>query len=272
MVAARPTGVTFGDKYGPWAIVAGASEGTGRAFAHQLAAQGIHCILIARRPGPLEELAAQLRAQFGVQSIPAAIDLSSPTAFETIVEVVGSREVGLYVNNAGADPHASYFLSRPVQVWIELLNRNLLTTIKCCHHFGSLMRSRKRGGILLVGSGAGFGGAPFMAIYSGAKAFDLCFGQSLWAELRPDGVDVLCLVLSTTDTPALQRMLAERGTKRPSSLASPESVAKAGIRRLRYGPVYCPWGPFRRLRAAIVRTRVQVTAALSKSVFGESRE
>jgi len=259
----------FSQKYGPWAVIAGASEGTGRAFALQLAEKGVNCILIARREGPLEELAEHIRSKHGVDCITASIDLSTPAAFDKIVETVGSREVGLYISNAGADPHASHFLNRNVETWIGLVSRNLLTTIRCCHHFGGLMRERKRGGLLLVGSGAGFGGAPFMATYSGVKAFDLCFSESLWAELRPHGVDVLCLVLSTTDTPALHKLLDEKGTKVPAGLASPEMVAKAGLSRLNRGPVYCPWGPWRGLRAATRRLRVSATGALSKGVFGE---
>jgi short-subunit dehydrogenase len=260
--------VTFAEKYGPWAIVAGASEGTGRELARKVAANGVNCILIARREAPLLELADQIRAENGVECITASIDLSTPDAAERIIAAVGTREVGLYISNAGADPNGSHFLDRDVETWIELVRINMLTAMRCCHHFGGLMRTRRRGGLLLVGSGACWGGASFMATYSGAKAFDLCFSESLWAELRPYGVDVLNLVLNITDTPALHKLLAEKGQPAPSRMASPEEVAEVGLARLPRGPVY-NWGPLARFRAGWRRTRVRVVGALSKKVFGE---
>ena len=109
-----------------------------------------------------------------------------------------------------------------------------------------------------------------MAVYSGAKAFDLCFGESLWAELHPHGVDVLSLVLVVTDTPALRKLFANKGQSLPSRMASPAHVAEVGLARLPLGPVY-NWGPLAGFRAGWRRTRVRVVGALSKKVFGGDR-
>lgn len=261
---------SFKERYGPWAIVAGASEGTGRAFARKLGASGVNCILIARREAPLQELAGEIHAQHGVECLAASVDLAAHDAFDKIVEIVGPREVGLFISNAGADPNGARFLDRDIENWIGLVSRNLLTTMRCCHHFGGLMRQRGRGGLLLVGSGACYGGASFMATYSGVKAFDLCFGESLWAELRPHNVDVLHLVLGITDTPALRKLLEEKGKQPPPGLASPEKVAEVGLAQLAKGPTY-NWGQKLGLRAGWRRTRVKVISFLSKkAVFGES--
>jgi short-subunit dehydrogenase len=256
----------FAERYGPWAIVAGASEGVGRELARRIAANGVHCILIARREGPLAELADLIHKESDAECVPASIDLARPDALERIVEVVGEREIGLYIGNAGADPNASHFLDRPIETWTGLVERNVMTTMRVCHHFGGLMRERRRGGLLIVGSGAGYGGAPFMATYSGSKAFDLCFGESLWAELQPFGVDVLALVLGITDTPELRRLLSEKGQAPPSRMASPAEVAEMGLARLPLGPVY-NWGPLARLRAGWRRARVRLVAALSRKIF-----
>jgi short-subunit dehydrogenase len=259
----------FAERYGPWAIVAGASEGVGRELARRVAAHGVHCILIARRKRPLTELADRIRAESGVECLAASIDLAESDASERIVATVGSREVGLYVSNAGTDPNASHFLDRTIETWDELVSRNVLTTMRCCHHFGGLMRQRRRGGMLLVGSGAAYSGGPSMAVYSGSKAFDLCFGESLWAELQPSGVDVLSLVLAITDTPALRKVLADKGRPLPSRMASASHMAEVGLARLPFGPVYDCFGPLPRLRAGWRRTRVRVVARLSKKVLGE---
>ena len=257
----------FAKRYGPWAIVAGASEGVGRELARAVAANGVRCILVARRQEPLAELAEQIRAESGVECVPASIDLAAPDALDRMLATAGSREVGLFVANAGGDPNGSHFLERKIETWEELVRRNVLTTMQACHHFGGLMRERRRGGLLLVSSGAAWSGAPFMAVYSGTKAFDLRFGESLWAELRPFGVDVLSLVLVTTDPPALRRLLAEKGRPVPSRMASAARVAGVALARLPRGPVYA-WGPLAGLRAAGSRARVRLVAAASRKVFG----
>src|SRR3546814_10550242 len=89
--------------------------------------------------------------------------------------------------------------------------------MQCCHHFANAMRARGHGGLLLVNSGACYGGASSMAVYSASKAFVLCFGETLWAELQPHGVDVLNLVLGRTDTPEFRRLLAEKRSEEHTS-------------------------------------------------------
>lgn len=115
MRAAPCDSSALAQRYGPWAILAGASEGVGCELARQVAANGVNCILIARREKPLAELAELIRAASRVECIPASIDLATADAFDRIVATAGSREVGLYVNNAGADPNASRFLDRNIE-------------------------------------------------------------------------------------------------------------------------------------------------------------
>lgn len=275
MAAAQTPTPTLAERYGPWAVIAGASEGTGRAFARLLAASGIQCILIARREEPLRALAEEIRVESDVECITASIDLSKPDALERIKGAVGSRDVGLFIANAGADPNGAHFLNRDIDTWLDLVNRNVITTLRCCHYFGGLMRARKRGGILLVGSGSCYGGGSFMATYSASKAFDLCFAEGLWAELRPHNVDVLFFALSTTDTPAFRALLAEKGLPPPPGLASPDAVAKLGLERLPHGPVH-NWGQqdeeagFAPNAPAVRRARILMIDQSTKRIFGES--
>ncbi|HSW11864.1 MAG TPA: SDR family NAD(P)-dependent oxidoreductase [Solimonas sp.] len=265
--------MSLADRYGPWALITGASEGTGRAFARQIAAAGVRCILLARREAPLAALAAEIRAESGVDCVTATVDLSAPDAMDRILAAVGAREVGLFVSNAGADPNGARFLDRGIDAWLELTQRNVLTMMRCCHHFGGAMRARGRGGLLLVNSGACYGGASFMGPYSAGKAFTLCFGEALWAELRPHGVDVLNLVLGQTDTPAFRQLLADKGLPVPANIASPDEVAKLGLERLPQGPVH-NWGlpddvaGYAPSSAATRRERVLMVDRMSKAVFG----
>jgi uncharacterized protein len=266
--------MSFAERYGPWAVVAGASEGTGRAFAHKIASNGVPSILMARRAGPLADLAEEIRAKSGLVCPTAAIDLASPDAVAQLIAAVADREVGLFVSNAGADPNGARFLDRDLDVWLDHVRRNVITTMSCCYHFGKLMRARRRGGLLLVNSGACYGGASFMAAYSASKAFTLNFGESLWSELRPHGVDVLNLVLGRTDTPAFRALLAEKGLPVPPDLASPDNVAELGLDRLAQGPVY-NWGleddvtGYAPTSASVRRSRTLAIDVATKQIYAD---
>jgi short-subunit dehydrogenase len=230
--------VSLVDRYGPWAVIAGASEGTGRALARRIAAGGVPCILLARREAPLGALAEQIFSESKVECVVGAVDLATEGALPRVLEIVGPREVGLFVSNAGADTNGAHFLDGDLEAWLALTQRNAVTTLRCCHAFAGPMRARGRGGILLVNSGACYGGASGMAVYAATKAFTLCFGEALWSELRPSGVDVLNLVLGRTDTPAFRALLAKKGMAAPDNLASADDVARVGLERLPHGPVH----------------------------------
>lgn len=262
----------FIERYGPWAVIAGASEGTGRSFADQLAGKGINCILIARRSGPLNEVAGDLRARHRVECIVASIDLAAPGALGQVVDAVRGREVGLFINNAGSDANDSRFLDGGLDNWQKLVERNVMNPMRMSHHFGKLMCDRGRGGIILVGSGACYGGATGMAVYAGTKAFDLCFGEGLWAELRPHGVHVLNLILGRTNTPMLRAFMEKRGLPVGAGAAEPDDVAKLGLERLPHGPVQ-NWGAaddqagFAPISAAARRERILKIESASNNLF-----
>jgi short-subunit dehydrogenase len=232
--------MSYSEKYGPWAVIAGASEGTGASFARQIAAEGVNCILVARREGPLAALAEELRAM-GVEAVTASIDLAADDAAEQMAKAAGEREVGLFIFNAGADPNGSQFLDNDVANWDALVARNVTTVMRACHHFAGPMRARKRGGIILVGSGACYFGLPGISVYGATKAFNLVLGEALWAELRPHGVHVLNLIMSKTDTPAHRELMDKLGVPFPDDCASADDVAALGLARLPHGPVQ-NWG------------------------------
>jgi short-subunit dehydrogenase len=262
----------FSERYGPWALIAGASEGTGRAFAKRVAAQGVSCILIANG-GPLEDTADEIRRESGVEVITARIDLSAPDAGAYIIAAAGEREVGLYVSNAGADRFGDRFLDRELDDWLALSRINVDTMLACSHYFGRQMRTRRKGGILIVNSGACYGGGKFLAIYCGAKGYQLNFAEALWSELRPYGVDVLTLVLGQTDTPAYHRLQARKGMPPGPNLAPADVVAEEGLAHLANGPVR-NWGrddedAILTASAASRRRNVLFMEEAIKHVFGD---
>jgi uncharacterized protein len=231
----------FAERYGPWAIVAGGSEGPGLEYSRQIAAKGVNVLIVAHEPGPLEEAARLVGSESQVQVETALIDLNDLDACEQIVRAIGDREVGLYVSNAGGDPNGAKFLERDPEVWEGLLNRNNRTMLYAFHHFGGLMKQRGRGGLLISGSGACYGGGPHLVMYCAVKGFSLLFAEGLWAEMKPHGVDVLYLSMSNTDTKLLRGLLSKTGAPLPGDVASPADVAAMGLANLANGPLQ-NWG------------------------------
>lgn len=260
----------FLGRYGPWALIAGASEGTGASFARQLAEKGFNLILVARREAPLGQLAGELRAAHGCECVTASIDLGAEGATQRLLAAAGDREVGLLILNAGADTNGSLFLDNAIANWDALAMRNVMTVMRALHAFAAPMRDRRRGGLIVVGSGACYGGLPGIGVYAATKAFDLVLCEALWAELEPHGVDVLSYVIGRTDTPAHRELMEARGMAVPDGLADADEVARLGLERLPHGPV-CNWGEaddeagMSATSAAQRRERVRQIAALSAS-------
>jgi short-subunit dehydrogenase len=117
------------------------------------------------------------------------------------------------------------------------VRRNCLTVLDACHHFGTRLAARGRGGVIIVSSGAAWAGGGSIAAYGATKAFDLVLAEALWSEWRGHGVDVLALVLGPTDTPSLRRLLARRGGAF-ADLAEPGAVAREALDHLGDGPTW----------------------------------
>lgn len=227
-------------KYGPWALIAGGSEGVGAGFARHLAEAGVNLVLVARTPEPLEALGQEVR-DLGVEVRTVALDLTDPDAVGRIVEATSDLDVGLLVFNAGANSYGRDFLGGELPGFQGVIDLNITAQLGLVHHFGRAMRARGRGGILLVGSMAGYLGSARQSVYSAAKAFGRLFAESLWLELREHGVDVLELVLGVTRTPAMQR--AGLNFDAPGlRVAEPDDVAREGLRHLADGPVWIAGG------------------------------
>lgn len=222
--------------YGPWAVIAGGSEGVGEAFAHQLAAAGINLVLVARKAAPLQATAESVR-RHGVKVETLELDLLATDAVARICAMTYDREVGLLVYNAGANTYGHDFVSGELERMREILDLNVSRQLELTHHYGAQMKERGRGGILLVGSLAGYVGQPELTVYAAAKAFARIFAEGLWLELQPHGVHVLHLVLGVTRTPAMERA-GLRFDLPGLRVDDPEAVATAGLTHLADGPVW----------------------------------
>jgi short-subunit dehydrogenase len=268
-----PSDSDFFERYGPWAMVCGASEGTGAEFALQVAAKGLNVILVARRIDKLEELAAQIKALHGVEVELCQLDLSLPDAPAALQRAAAGHNVGLVVFNAGGDSVGGSFLDKPYASWRSLTQRNIDLLTEACHDFGTAFVKRGRGGLILVGSEAALGGCGRLAIYTATKAYAMNFGESLWKELQPKGVDVLNLLIGATDTPKLRTVFAKFNLPADTvSLTSSAEVARAGIAGLGHGPTLVlnhsedPTNPL--VSSTLRRERVDAQSSFLDNFYG----
>lgn len=183
-------GGAFVERYGPWAVVTGASDGIGRAFAQQLAAKGLNLVLVARGAERLAALAQQLQAQHGIECRVLPADLSDLKATTRMVESTQDLDVGLLIAAAGFGSGGA-FLSARVDVETEMVELNCTSVLLQCWHYGQRFSRRGRGGVVLLSSLLAFHGAPWAANYAATKAYVQSLAEGLRSEWAAHGVDVI---------------------------------------------------------------------------------
>ena len=194
----------FADKYGPWALVAGGAQGIGEAYSRQLALLGLNVAVLDSSREALDRFVPALAAETGVETLALHIDLSSTQLLEEVKQAVGEREIGMLVYNAGlSDVGPFYKADSGLDYELKKIAINVTGPFVFCYHFAKAMLARRRGGIILMSSGAGFQGSPYFSHYAATRAYNIVLGESLWAEFKPYGVDVLsCAAGMTLSTAA----------------------------------------------------------------------
>jgi short-subunit dehydrogenase len=189
----------FAERFGPWALVTGASSGIGEAFARRLAELGMNLILVARREDRLRKLAEELQRRFSIITRVVTVDLSQEDFLHAIQNATDDLQVGLLVNNAGIATTGK-FLDNDLGAELAMLHINNRAPLILAHHFGRLMRKNGRGGIIFLSSSVAFAGVPSWSNYAASKAHDLVFAEGLAKELGRDGISVLALCPGATQT------------------------------------------------------------------------
>jgi hypothetical protein len=221
-------------RYGPWAVITGASAGIGAEFARRVAERGINVILVARRRDRLEELASTIEDMYRVEVRVAPVDLASRQVVEVLAPVLADIEVGLLINCAGFGSNGP-FLDMDRSVQESMISLNCRAPMLLTHEIVQGMRERGRGGVIYVSSVNGFCAARGMANYNATKAYDLLFAEGLAGELRPYGVDVQALCPGGTLTEFQQVAGLDTRKFGPFArllFASPASVVSTSLRTL----------------------------------------
>lgn len=240
-------------KYGPWAIVTGASSGIGREYAFELARNGLNVVLVARRRQVLNALAEVLCNLAKVEARVVAVDLSTSDAVSEIALRTFDLDIGLLVNNAGAAQYGS-FLRDSFQFHAQVLNVNVVTPIALARYIGGRLCARRRGGIIFTSSTAA-ALIPYFATYASSKSCISNFAHLIGFEMRPFGVDVLCVEPGFVETEMGLLMVRDIDIRRLSHGVRPVSatrVAQEALGKLGVASILTP-GWFPRMANAIVR-------------------
>ncbi len=229
----------FRARYGPWALVAGASAGLGAEFAAQLAARGLNLVLIARRKETLDELAATLMHDHAIEVRTLQLDLGSDDSESVMMAATSDLEIGLLVYNAATVITGPYF-EITLQDHLKEITVNCKGLLTLAYILGQRMLKRRRGGMVFMSSLSSFQGSALIANYAATKAYSRILGEGLWEELRTQGIDVVTCSPSAISTPAYLAD-APRMTRRVSSATmTPREVAAETLAALGKRPVVIP--------------------------------
>lgn len=221
-------------RFGPAALITGASDGIGRAFAEALAEQGFDLLLVARREPVLQAMARDLAGRHGVAVQVIAADLSDPEAVATVLTQSEGLPVGLLVAAAGFGS-VGPFLAQDVASEVNMVDVNCRSVVALTHGIATRMAKTGTGGIVLFGSLVGFQGVPGSATYAATKGFIQGFAEALRVELRPTGISVLSVAPGPVGTG-----FAARAGMQMGSAEKPQTVARVALAALPRGGTVRP--------------------------------
>jgi short-subunit dehydrogenase len=229
----------FTAHYGPWAIVAGASQGIGATYAEELASRGLNLVLVARRTELLQSLASLLSQKYNIETKIIPLDLSVANAAEQAVEHTKDIEIGLLVYNAAFSAIGPFF-ERSLEDHVREIDTNVFTPLKLVYLFAEQMLLRGHGGIVLMSSLSAFQGSAYISTYAATKAFNIILAEGLWEEWRERGVDVLVCVSGAVKTPNYVASEPEQTGGLGDMTMNPDQVVREALNALGKGPYVIP--------------------------------
>lgn len=217
---------------GRTALVCGASEGLGLACAQALAREGVNLVIVARRPGPLDEAAANLRAAHAVRVRAIACDITTAAGQEAALEACPCPDI--LVTNAGGPPPGDFRELRRDQ-WLSALNANMLTPIALMKATVDYMIEQAFGRIVNITSAAVKAPIPELALSNGARGGLTGFTAGLARQVAPHGVTVNNLLPGLFSTARMDKLMLAQAAARAVSPEQMTERQRAAIPAGRFG-------------------------------------
>ncbi|MBA3067068.1 MAG: SDR family oxidoreductase [Hyphomonas sp.] len=227
------------DLKGKSAIITGSSRGIGRAIAEAMADQGARVVISSRKPGPCEEVAAEINAKHGdgtAIAIPA--NISNKEDLQAMVDETNKSfgKIDIVVCNAASNPYYGPMAGISDDAFTKILQNNIISNHWLIQMCAPQMRARKDGAVIIVSSIGGLRASPVIGAYNISKAADFQLARNLAAEFGPDNIRVNCIApgLIKTDfakalwdnPETLKRALTGTPLKR---IGEPEEIAGAAV-------------------------------------------
>lgn len=229
-------------------LLVGGSEGIGREAAIALARAGADVVVSARRPGPLDEVVAAMRAvassptqRISAWPLDATDRIAVRASVGPILDALGGG-LDVIITNVGA-ARPGYVHELDDAAFDSMLDVNYHAHVNVIRAFLPTFLARGRGDVCLVSSALGFMSMPGYSAYSASKFAIAGFAEALRIELAPHGVRVMLFYPGTTDTPGLKNENASKpaavwaleADSAFSKTHKPEAVAQSLLRAIERG-------------------------------------
>jgi len=220
-----------GERYGNWALVAGAAEGIGEGFCKVLAANGFNLILVDVNAGAMHDLASKIAHDYGVRLLELPLDLADPDAPRQCMTAITANDCRLMVYVAAYSRVCRFTELEPADL-DGFLAVNTHTPLHLVHGFSNrLMKAGKTGGIILVSSLAGLIGPQYVATYAATKSFAIRLTEALHGELGEHGIDICACCAGTVSTPTYWKSKPNFDKMKPPVM-QPVDIAIYSLRKL----------------------------------------
>ncbi len=218
-------------RYGPWAVITGASSGIGEEFSYQLSEYGINLVLVARREDRLLSIAEKIKTLSGVEVRIVLADLSGDEYMQVIKNATGDIDVGFLVNSAGFAVTGN-FIENSVDSELALLDVNCRAPLMLAHHFANKMLLVNKGGIVFLSSVVAFSAIRGWAGYAASKSYNLLLSETLAYELSENNIDVLTLCPGATNTEFLKKSGLKETIGADVSMVVSKALGALGVKKV----------------------------------------
>lgn len=252
------------EQYGEWALVAGAAEGIGKAFAVTLAKCGQHLVMVDHHAAALKSLSSQIEKEYGVKTRSLVFDLAGESAAGKCMEAIQNLDCRCMIYIPAYSKVRSFLSNSPEDIDC-FINLNCRTPIQLVHAFSANIKGS--GGIILMSSLAGLIGPQFVAPYASTRAFNIVLAESLFHEFKIKNIDIIACCAGITSTPTYWASQPDKTANAPGIMEA-ETVAVFALQQLGKKAICIPgWkNRFSYFLLTRILSRKQASALVSKSM------